>query len=553
MISRRVALPIIADSPGPEVEVGAPAAETSRRRTRVLMVHPLQGFSGVFVQHMPLSLLYASADLVKRGVPVDVFDARLHASNWRDELRARLSDETLLVGLTVMTGRPIEHAIELGRFVKSIDPGIKVVWGGPHATFAPDSILDEWSCDYAISGYGNAPFNELVQAISEGREDLSHIRGVSFRRGAERVRVPEVKAFEKLSHHDIPYHLIKDYTPYGQLDSGRKVFSMYSVLGCPYKCTFCSSPAQYKGTVGKTWVPIEVSEVIEHIEFVMERYGADFIYFIDDDSFVNLAHVEGIIDAIKKRGLHIKLGFRGARINEIKKMSHAYLSKLAAAGTDILHVGAESGSDRILKMIKKNCTVEDILECNRKLAQHPEFTVGYNFMIGLPSETLEELHATRDLWLRLMEDNPRAIIFTPNKFRPLPGTELFDVAVSQWNYSPPRTLAEWTEIELETDQAFPWYPEGMEQLCRLLFISSHFVDGKIFRFSKGVTPLYRMLRTASRLYAPMARWRLKNGRDELLVEYDLYQWAKRTMLDLQSGHSALWKMLQGDAAVGVSP
>ena len=74
--------------------------------------------------------------------------------------------------------------------------------------------------------------------------------------------------------------------------------------------------------------------MIDHIEYVMERFGADFIYFIDDDSFVNLAHVEGIIDAIKARGLNIKLGFRGARINEIKRMSHEFLSKLADAGTD---------------------------------------------------------------------------------------------------------------------------------------------------------------------------------------------------------------------------
>jgi len=77
---------------------------------------------------------------------------------------------------------------------------------------------------------------------------------------------------------------------------------------------------------------------------------ANYIYFIDDDSFPKLKHVEQIIDLLQERNLPVGLGFRGARINEIKKMDHSFLNKLAKAGTDIMHIGAESGSDRILKL-----------------------------------------------------------------------------------------------------------------------------------------------------------------------------------------------------------
>ncbi len=540
MSAPRVSLPIVT---GAREEPPPPSSEARRGRARVLMVYPLQGFSGLFIRHMPLSLLYASAELVKHGVEVEVFDARLYPATWREELTRRVTPDLLAVGLSVMTGRPIEHAIEVGRLVKGLDPAVRVVWGGPHVTFAPESVFDEWSCDYAVAGYGSAPFYALVRALLDGRDDMTGLAGVSFRRGREVVRTPEVKAFEKLSHTEIPYHLIRDYSPYGQLDQGRVVFSMYSVLGCPYQCTFCSSPAQYRGTRGGLWVKLDVDEVVAHVEHVVDRYGADFIYFIDDDSFVNLRHVEGIIDAIRARGLRVKLGFRGARINEIKKMSHAYLDKLVAAGTDIMHVGAESGSDRILRMIKKDCTVEDILACNRKLAAHGDLTVGYNFMIGLPSETLAEIQATRDLWLRLLDDNPRAILFAPNKFRPLPGTELFDAAVRDWGYRPPRTLADWAEVELESDQRFPWYPEGMEDFCRMLFVTSYFVDGKIHRFSRGATPAYKLLRAASSLYAPIARARLERGWTGHLVEYDLYQLARRVSLGLAS--SPLARALRG--------
>lgn len=121
-----------------------------------------------------------------------MLDLRLHPETWRDAVRAHLSDEKLLAGLSVMTGQPIRHAIELGRLVKSIDPGIAVSWGGPHVTFAPDSVMDEPSCDYAISGYASRPLDQLVRALMEDR-DPSTIPGVSSRRGGGVVRTPEIK------------------------------------------------------------------------------------------------------------------------------------------------------------------------------------------------------------------------------------------------------------------------------------------------------------------------------------------------------------------------
>lgn len=522
-------------------------------RRKVLLVYPTQGFSGIFIQHAPISLIYAAAELVKNGIDVEVFDNRLHPRDWRDHLRRRLSDETMLVGISVMSGKPIENAIEIGRFVKSVDPGVRVAWGGPHSTFSPETAMQEPSVDFSIAGYGSVPLFELVSALLAGAADLSHVRGLSFRRGEEVVRIPEVKAFEKLSHREIPYHLISDYRPYGNLDQGSIVFSMFSVLGCPYKCTFCSSPAQYKGTPGKIWVPLEVNEVVDHIAFVVERYGADFIYFIDDDSFVNLAHVEGIIDEVRRRGIKVKLGFRGARINEVKRMSHAYLTKLAEAGTDIMHIGVESGSDRVLRMIKKGSTVADIIECNQKLAQHPEIKVGYNFMVGVPSETLDEVKATRDLMLRLIEDNPRCVVFTPNKFQPRPGTEMFESAVRDFGYKAPTTLADWMNVELEADYALSWYPEGMERFIKMMVVTSYFVDGKIFKFSQGSSPFYRLLRAASALYAPVARLRLKHGIDQFNIEFQLYQLAMKALLAVQSRDPAWFRWLRALSAESASP
>jgi radical SAM superfamily enzyme YgiQ (UPF0313 family) len=296
---------------------------------------------------------------------------------------------------------------------------------------------------------------------------------------------------------------------------------MYSVMGCPYRCAFCSSPAQYRDIAKKNlFIPPE--QVAAHIEYVQTRYGATYIYFIDDDSFVRLDHVERIIDEIQRRGLKVRLGFRGARVNEIKKMSDSYLDKLAAAGTNILHIGAESGSQRILDMVRKDCTVADIIECNVKLARHPGITAAYNWIVGLPGETVEDLHQTRHLILRLLEDNPKAIMFIPNKYRPLPGTELYSEAVRH-GYKPPVRLEDWTEVEAESHFAAPWYTREQTAMIHMMQLTSYFVDRKLWKVETGKSPMFRLLRLAAAVYGPVARYRFRSGWSGFPLEYMLFR------------------------------
>jgi radical SAM superfamily enzyme YgiQ (UPF0313 family) len=271
-------------------------------------------------------------------------------------------------------------------------------------------------------------------------------------------------------------------------------------------------------------VPLSHDEIVNHVEYVVDHYDANYIYFIDDDSFPKLQHVENIIDEIGNRGLDVGLGFRGARINEIKRMSHKFLDKLVIGGTDIMHIGAESGSDRILKMLKKNSTFDEIIECNKKLAEHPEITAAYNFIMGLPTETMEDLKRTRDLMMRLVEDHPNCILFQPNKFRPLPGTELYLQAQEEWGYQMPNTLQAWSEIETEGDPiTMQWYEDGMKEFGNMLLVTSYFVDNKIKKTTEGSTLFTKSARLVNRLYRPIARFRMKHGISSLLVEYWLYR------------------------------
>ena len=216
-------------------------------------------------------------------------------------------------------------------------------------------------------------------------------------------------------------------------------------------------------------------------------------------------------------------------------MSHEFLDKLASGGTDIMHIGAECGSDRILKMLKKNCTFDDIVQSNQKLAAHPEITAAYNFIMGLPTETLDDLKRTRDLMIRLVEDHPNCILFQPNTFRPLPGTELYIQAQTEWGYEMPSTLEAWSEIEVEGDPITnQWVEKGMREFSNMLLITSYFVDNKIEKTTEGTTVFTKLARLINHIYGPIAKFRLRRGISSLLFEYWVYQKVTQLFALIQS-------------------
>ena len=490
----------------------------------ILLVNPKMGFSGVFVQHIPLGIIYTATESYNAGYDIEALDLRIYGNDDKQTLKNKLINKQYdFVGFTVWSGSPIEEAVELGKIVRKHNPNAKILWGGPHATFHPINILEQdWDVDYVISGYGSKVLKLFLDA-DRNLNSKHFIPGLSFiDENGKLISNKYAPGFEDIDFNDIPYDLINNYDPYGQFENGERIFSLYSVHGCPYKCSFCSSPAQYSSFKKKAQ-RLDHELVVDHIEYLVNKYKATYIYFIDDDSFISLKHVEAIIDEINIRKLKVKLGFRGARINEIKRMSHAFLEKLVASGTDIMHVGVESGSDKILELIRKDCTVDDIIECVLKLSKVKNLKVFCNFIVGLPGETLDELKKTASLMLKLTQIHKNAIIGAPNKFRPLPGTELFDLVQSKWNYKGPETSKEWSEIEVEGDYSLPWLSKKQEKFIKMMLVTSYFIDDKINKFETGNSAFYKLIKILSPMYRPFAKFRLKYGITIFLFEYNLYR------------------------------
>ncbi|MBF0327644.1 MAG: B12-binding domain-containing radical SAM protein [Nitrospirae bacterium] len=500
-------------------------------KPEIIMIQPKTSLTGAFIRMIPLGLLYAASRVVLDEFPVQILDTRINPSFDESELFRLINKRTRIIGFSVMSGVSVTESLRLSLAVKAKYPELAIVWGGPHPTFSSLDVMQEKSIDYIIRGYGAQPFHELFLYLigNSGCIPLREIKGLSWRDKQGHVYHNDIATeFEFINYRHIPYHIIPDMTVYKHVNKNDIVFPIYSVMGCPYQCAFCSSPVLY-AKFAKKWMPYPVDEVVSHIDMVQKKYGATLIYFIDDDSFVDLRHVESIIDEIKKRGINIKLGFRGARINEILTMSDSFLNKLADAGTNTMHIGAESGCNRLLSLMRKNITAEQILEANLKLARHTNITAYYNFIVGFPTETLEETKMTRNLILQLIKDNPQCIVIPLNKPRPLPGTELYELAVLH-GYSPPDSLEKWGIYELEASDYNPvWMTKEHNKFIRMMFLCMYFIDGKIFKMASGQSLKYALLKILAWFYRPVANFRFRNGLYQFLIEERIYGMIRRLL------------------------
>ncbi|HPZ07296.1 MAG TPA: radical SAM protein, partial [Candidatus Eremiobacteraeota bacterium] len=471
----------------------------------------------------PLSLLYVASGLTKNKFKVIIMDNRLYPDSWRQKLLDYLDNNTLFVGITVMSGSPIANAIEVSKLVKNTGP-IPVVWGGAHPTVRPEQILIKNFVDFTISGSGVNSSIKLAESLSKSiinPEEFKDIAGLGYKHNGEIICNKIYKGFEHVPYTDMPYYLIEDFSKYRQIGSTERIFPIYSAYGCPYNCAFCVSPSLYRDFKYK-WVPLPAKEIVDHIEYLKKNYGATEIYFYDDDSFVNLDHIHSIIKEVRNRTLKIKMSFRGARVNEVLKMDKEYLHELAEAGTHILHIGIESGSQRILDLFNKGIKVEDIFQMNRRLSENKKIISGYNWIIGTPTETLQNIKETTNVIIKLIDHNPRCIIFPPNKFRPLPGTDLFILAI-QHGYKEPATLEEWIYEELEGDKSQVWYTSEIEKMIKMLQVTSYFIDNKQVLLLKKHSFKNMLIKLLFMLYRPVARFRFKYGITGALIEYPIFQ------------------------------
>ena len=195
--------------------------------------------------------------------------------------------------------------------------------------------------------------------------------------------------------------------------------------GCPYNCSYCATSIWERKTRYRS-----IDNVMQEIRFVIEKYGAKQFTFKDDSFTVNRKRVVEFCEKLIKEGFGISWDCN-TRVNLVDEEMLRLMKK---AGCTSIKVGIESGSERILKLMSKNITFEQCGEAAKLFRKVGIHWTGY-FMMGLPSETREDIYQTLKFMKELNPDYASLSVYEP-----FPGTGLFEKGVENGLVERNRTL-----------------------------------------------------------------------------------------------------------------
>ena len=469
--------------------------------TDILLIQPreIDADQILNLPSLPLGLLSVST-LLHRDYDIQIVDQRL-PGNWQASILEALEAKPLVVGVTCLTGHQIHFAIEVSDFVRA-HSDVPIVWGGLHFPVIIEQALAHPSVDGVVSGEGEQTFLEVVQALAAGRSPGGIPCYWSKEDGAI-VEPPSRPFLDFDSLPDLPYHLVdlKQYLRFRK-DGASIVFE--SSRGCPNRCGFCAC-----NFYSHRWRAMSAERVVENILRFHREFGASMVVIVDDNFFVDKKRANAIFESLVKAGSPVTLDLQGVRVDSLERMTDEELTLMHRAGVVKINVGIESGSQRILEFIKKDITVERAIAQNHRLSK-TETYVQYNFITGFPTETEAEMKETIELALRLLKNNPKAMLNYFCVFSPLPGTELYDFEKQQGKQLP-QSIEEWADydrIYLNRRET----GDIRKTNVPLNFVSL-FVDRKIEYYSPS-----KLLHRLVSLYRPVARYRFARQNFNFLVE-----------------------------------
>lgn len=365
----------------------------------------------------PVNLAYIATFLMKNGFKVKLIDFTVeNLQNFPGEIE---KFKPLIIGISCMTPT-ILNAHHLAGIVKQISPETVVIVGGAHPTAIPVKTLEEFpNFDIVVIGEGEITMLELVQRIKK-KVSISGIDGIAYRtKQGIKLEKPRslISNLDSLPfpRRDLidPSLYIKSHCKRGISRRFLKVSELIVSRGCPYHCIFCATHLSYRTTVRFR----SADNVLEEIDECIEKYGTNHFSILDDTFTLNKDLVHQLCEGFRKRGVTWDCD---TRVNHVSKNM---LQEMANSNCVKVSFGVESGSPKILKLIKKGITIKQVKDAFKWARGAGIKYVEGTFMIGShPDETREDLKMTMSL---IKEINPDIIMIAIGT--PYPGTELYEI------------------------------------------------------------------------------------------------------------------------------
>tara|TARA_B100000315_G_scaffold33741_1_gene28450 strand:+ start:9504 stop:10922 length:1419 start_codon:yes stop_codon:yes gene_type:complete len=391
--------------------------------------------------------MYLGSALKKKNHKVEILDLRLkkNAYSRLNETIKKFKPDIVGVGLLTVESK---SAHQIVKDVKTIDPELIVIFGGPHCEAEPDLILKDNNIDILVIGEGENTICELMD-VFKNNGSLDKVNGIAYRdkgniikrlRGRNQIELPPWMINEKTSPKNkflqgnivktdrrgpiedlnslkLDYGLlnVEDYfhfsSSHDYLPSSKRFLPIFTSRGCPFECVYCHN------IFGKKIRYMSAERVFKEIDFLYKEYNVEEFHFLDDSFNIDINRAKRIFDLICDSGMKIRITFpNGIRADFLDE---ELIYKMKKAGVYRVALGIESASERIMKMIDKKSDINEIKVVTKKLSSSKISTGGF-FMLGFPTETREEISNTINFACSLDLTTAIFSLVIPN-----PGTKLW--------------------------------------------------------------------------------------------------------------------------------
>lgn len=394
---------------------------------------------------IPISVASLAASLRKGGHDVSILDCRLHRKKDIGSIIHKEMNEADCIGISAMTVQ-VKHGLQISKLVKSIDKDLPVIWGGIHPSLFPKQTCEDRHVDFVVVSEGEHAFLKFLDNLNSGRPRLEEIEGLAYKKRGK-VMINRPGSLVDMDLVPMPAYDLLDmekYIPRDYLGKKVKGIDILTSRGCPYRCAFCTNTI----FASSRWRPRSSENVMKDINYLLEKYDFDHIFFLDDFFFGNVKRAAEIAKGIKGRRAGIKWD-ANVRCDNLSPnlLNDSLLKIIKESGCCTLRMGTESGSDRVLKMLKKDITTKQTFNAIRQCRKYGIIPMCF-FMVGIPGEISEEMMETFRFMFRLRKINPHIVFYGPGIFRPYPGGELYDKC-KELGFEEPKDLEGWARKGLD--------------------------------------------------------------------------------------------------------
>jgi anaerobic magnesium-protoporphyrin IX monomethyl ester cyclase len=391
---------------------------------------------GKSVQPSP-GLAYVAASLEKAGHEVTLIDALgeapLAQSNAGHpkliafglpipEIVRRIPKDTQGIGVSIMFSVEWPHVQALCEAAHAELPEVPIFAGGEHISAMWPLVLRTCSpISVCAIGEGDATAVDIADWI-DGRLSLEDIPGIAYRRNgvpATTERRPRQRDIGQLpwpAWHLFPLESYFAGGYGGGVNRGRSL-PLLGTRGCPYQCTFCSSPDMW----GTRYYTRPVKDLVDEIEHFARMYEIENFDFADLTAFVKRGWVLELCDEIERRGLRLTFQLPSGTRSEV--LDADVLERLKRIGVRNLAYAPESGSERIIEQVKKRVDCDHLFGSMRE-AVRQGFVTRLQLILGFPGERRSETWGTLRMGLRAAWMGVDDILMF--HFTPYPGTALYE-------------------------------------------------------------------------------------------------------------------------------